>query len=336
MKCNASLALRFCYLKRRGVPLLPIRKNIMAASVSPVERIEANKELLESCRKMVRIAGGIPPQFSKVPFPKRSDSESPPRSPIAKWVHAPFTVPSRDDGLRLKHWQKEGVRYPFAKLGRKLEIVRYSEEEYRELIADINPSWSKEETDLLFQLCENFELRFIVIADRFAQHTEYKRSIEELKDRYFSIAKRLLESRGDVDNQLVKKPFNFNYEVRRKINLEKIFLRTAEHQTFERQILEEVKKSEQNIIKEEREQRNLMRLISRENKLDGEPETTHKGLLRSPKIPFRSNRETKMGGMLFAVTNVDGLNPESNKDKQRVSHVPVSYTHLTLPTTPYV
>lgn len=293
----------------------------MAASVPPAERIEASKELLESCRKLVRIAGGIPPQFSKVPYPRRSDSESPPRSPVARWVHVPFTVPSRSDGLQLKHWQRENAPYPFAKVGKKLEVVRYSEEEYKELVAEINPSWSKEETDLLFQLCEDFELRFIVIADRFAQHTEYKRSIEELKDRYFSIAKRLLESRGDVNNQLVKKPFNFNYEVRRKINLEKIFLRTAEHQTFERQILEEVKKSEQSIIKEEREQRNLLRLISKETKLDGEPEINHKGLLRSPKIPFRSNREPKMEGMQFPGVNLDAFNPEGNKDNQRVSGV---------------
>jgi len=30
-----------------------------------------------------------------------------------------------------------------------------------------NTDWSKEETDHLFDLCEQFSLRFIVIADRF-------------------------------------------------------------------------------------------------------------------------------------------------------------------------
>ena len=42
--------------------------------------------------------------------------------------------------------------------------------------------WSKEETDQLFDLCEQFDLRFIVIADRFNP----PRSIEELKSRYYS------------------------------------------------------------------------------------------------------------------------------------------------------
>lgn len=42
--------------------------------------------------------------------------------------------------------------------------------------------WTKEETDQLFDLCERFDLRFIVIADRFPS----SRTVEELKDRYYS------------------------------------------------------------------------------------------------------------------------------------------------------
>lgn len=42
--------------------------------------------------------------------------------------------------------------------------------------------WSKEETDQLFELCERFDLRFIVIADRFPT----ARSVEDLKSRYYS------------------------------------------------------------------------------------------------------------------------------------------------------
>lgn len=42
--------------------------------------------------------------------------------------------------------------------------------------------WSKEETDQLFDLCERFDLRFVVIADRFPS----SRTVEELKDRYYS------------------------------------------------------------------------------------------------------------------------------------------------------
>lgn len=42
--------------------------------------------------------------------------------------------------------------------------------------------WTKEETDKLFDLCEQFDLRFIVVADRFPT----SRTVEELKNRYYS------------------------------------------------------------------------------------------------------------------------------------------------------
>lgn len=42
--------------------------------------------------------------------------------------------------------------------------------------------WTKEETDQLFDLCQQFDLRFVVIADRFPS----SRTVEELKDRYYS------------------------------------------------------------------------------------------------------------------------------------------------------
>lgn len=42
--------------------------------------------------------------------------------------------------------------------------------------------WTKEETDQLFDLCERFDLRFVVIADKFPS----SRTVEELKNRYYS------------------------------------------------------------------------------------------------------------------------------------------------------
>lgn len=42
--------------------------------------------------------------------------------------------------------------------------------------------WTKEETNELFDLCGRFDLRFVVIADRFPS----SRTVEELKDRYYS------------------------------------------------------------------------------------------------------------------------------------------------------
>lgn len=43
-------------------------------------------------------------------------------------------------------------------------------------------NWSREETDQLFDMCERFDMRFIIIADRFSP----PRTVEELKQRYYS------------------------------------------------------------------------------------------------------------------------------------------------------
>jgi len=64
-----------------------------------------------------------------------------------------------------------------------------------------------------------------------------------------------------MEHVLVKKPFNFEMEVRRKNNLEKLFLRTKDQQDREKQLLTEMKKLEQKIKKEEKEEKNLRKLI---------------------------------------------------------------------------
>jgi hypothetical protein len=56
----------------------------------------------------------------------------------------------------------------------------------------------------------------------------HERTVDEIKDRYYSVAKAVLEVRGLLDHQIVKKPFNFEQEVKRKINNEKLFMRTKE------------------------------------------------------------------------------------------------------------
>lgn len=54
----------------------------------------------------------------------------------------------------------------------------------------MSETWSREETDRLFDLCQRFDLRFIVIQGRW-NYGEYvnavKRTTEDLKDRYYSV-----------------------------------------------------------------------------------------------------------------------------------------------------
>lgn len=62
--------------------------------------------------------------------------------------------------------------YPFAKFNKRIEVIKYSDEEYKKYLAlnlddPRKVKWSKPDTDLLFSLCEQFQLRFINITDRF-------------------------------------------------------------------------------------------------------------------------------------------------------------------------
>ena len=47
-------------------------------------------------------------------------------------------------------------------------MVSYTDDEYKKVIAPITSDWDKLETDVLFELCDRFSLRFIVVADRFS------------------------------------------------------------------------------------------------------------------------------------------------------------------------
>ena len=46
-------------------------------------------------------------------------------------------------------------------------MAKYTDEDYENVIKGINKEWTKEETDHLWALCEEYDLRFIVIADRY-------------------------------------------------------------------------------------------------------------------------------------------------------------------------
>lgn len=118
-------------------------------------------------------------------------------------------------------------------------MVRYSDKEYKEAIeySDLgNGDWSKRETDHLWRLLERYNLRFIVVADRFEELSDEEekkevkkrdlkakeksklkngikkyseRTVDEIKDRYYSVSKAILEHKNQKDHPIVKKPFNY-------------------------------------------------------------------------------------------------------------------------------
>ncbi|KAJ6343782.1 hypothetical protein OIU76_005516 [Salix suchowensis] len=103
--------------------------------------------------------------------------------------------------------------------------------------------WTKEETDQLFDLCERFDLRFVVIADRFTS----SRSVEELKDRYYNVSRAMLIARapspGDVSGHpLVKEPYNSSQETERKRALSMVLSQTKHQERKDTQVLAEAKR----------------------------------------------------------------------------------------------
>lgn len=67
----------------------------------------------------------------------------------------------------------------------QVSIPSYSESEYNQYLK--SEDWSQAETDHLMDLCQRFDLRFIVIHDRWDRAAFRDRSVEDLKERYYNI-----------------------------------------------------------------------------------------------------------------------------------------------------
>ena len=123
----------------------------------------------------------------------------------------------------------------------KVDIVpKYTDDEFKKHILNkTDPTWSKEETDYLWELCERFDLRFIVIDDQYLP--KYNRTIEDLKQRYYQVAQVLLKQRGVENHPILNFTYNANYDRKRKHELEKFLLRPPEYNDNEKKILEKIK-----------------------------------------------------------------------------------------------
>jgi DNA methyltransferase 1-associated protein 1 len=84
------------------------------------------------------------------------------------------------------------VDFTFAKFNKPVKVIDYTPEEYELYFRD--GSWTKEETDHLWELCHRFDLRFIVMADRWTLSTS--RTVDDMKERYYSVSKKVLAYGG--------------------------------------------------------------------------------------------------------------------------------------------
>lgn len=220
----------------------------------------------------------------------------------------PFANQARADGLVLNHWQREHEstrrpasepnqmevdvtkeegkeeapkkkeqEYAFAKYNIKARLPRrYTDEEYnRHLKSD---DWSREETDYLMNLVTEYDLRWVIIADRYdyQRHLDSEpdanaivpakqyRTMEQMKSRFYYIAATMLaiehppsemsEAEFALHEQMLK--YDPDRERDRKDLAALQLNRTADEVREEAMLLEELKRitsNEQNFITERRE-----------------------------------------------------------------------------------
>ncbi|EHY55909.1 swr complex subunit [Exophiala dermatitidis] len=234
------------------------------------------------------------------------------------WEERPFQHGARTDGLQLRHWKRSipgstarpasigntaastdvemtddskpasvtqelrfEEEFPSHKWDVKVQVASYTDEQYQSYFK--SDDWTKEETDYLIELCRDYDLRWVVIADRYdpeqipgatgslpngeaagnevAHQRKYPaRSMEALKQRYYTIAAKMLELQIPASNmtqaefQLWEKMRNFDArtESLRKAMAEKLFERTKDEADEERVLLEElhrITKHEDELIK---------------------------------------------------------------------------------------
>ncbi|KAJ5105468.1 hypothetical protein NUU61_002815 [Penicillium alfredii] len=227
---------------------------------------------------------------------------------VRPWRMSPFTNNARSDGLVLKHWQRkhESTRppapersqmevdenkeegkeeapkpleqeYTFAKYNIKARVPRrYTDEEYnRHLRSD---DWTREETDYLVDLVTEYDLRWVVIADRYDYQPRMEtepdanalvpakqyRTMEQMKARYYYVAATILafehppSEMSEAEFELHEKMLKFDADRERdRKELAALQLnRTADEVREEAMLLEELKRitsNEQNFISERRE-----------------------------------------------------------------------------------
>ena len=175
-------------------------------------------------RELIKLIGGVPSLIEK-------ENNNLNKNFRQKWVWSNFNNPARKDTLKLFHWQrKEDVNkdYEFAQCNKKIDIIDFSKEEYDELIKPNDIDWTYEETLYLWDLLKLYDLRFTIVQDRYDEKLYKDRTIEGLKDRYYSICRKILENRKMFDHPILKSGYNYEQELKRRNYLERTMNRTVD------------------------------------------------------------------------------------------------------------
>ncbi|UJR10597.1 hypothetical protein I4U23_014794 [Adineta vaga] len=180
---------------------------------------------------------------------------------VRPWQWTPFTNSARgsNDTFVLYHWQHKidsnepTPEYPFAKFNKHVDVPTYTDIEYEQYLQD--KDWTRTETDVLLDLCRQFELKFLLIHDRWNNILYPDRSVEDLKERYYTICTSLEYAR--TKRHTDKYNFDAAHERRRKEQLNKLLSRTKAEEEEELYLMNELKR-----IESERKERE--RIISQD------------------------------------------------------------------------
>lgn len=149
-----------------------------------------------------------------------------------QWRQTALQSSARSDNLKLFHWQRVDVEfpdYPFARFNKNAQMLPlYTDQEYNSYIKNLDPLWSRAATDYLFKLCKRFDLRWLVVADRYSRENlenEASHTVEDMKDRFYSIQRALCHCRDMID-QASEYEYDALHERRRKTQLNVAFTRT--------------------------------------------------------------------------------------------------------------
>lgn len=212
----------------------------------------------------------------------------------------PFINPARNDGLILRHWkrvtppavaanrvegedgseqaqaeEKKIEETPFARYNIKAQLPRrYTDEEYDKLLQ--SDDWSREETDYLMDTVQEFDLRWVVIADRY----DYRpgaagltgddkalvpagrhRTMEDMKARYYTIAYRMLELEHPL-SEMSAEEFD-TYEKMRKFDPER-------EKTRKELAMAQLNRSKDEVAEERLLLEELKRIVNNENNFNEE------------------------------------------------------------------
>ncbi|GAA6022548.1 hypothetical protein JCM11491_005596 [Sporobolomyces phaffii] len=275
--------------KRSGPPVPPVKR--------PDGITRELYALIGDNAPSLALAQPVKPKFKdRIKPSKQGKPDHTGRHAKVHWTLIGFTNPSRPadhgrDKLVLRHWVKDVAKdyrdgtpdAKFSKFNTTSQPFSYTDDEYDQwLKAD---QWSKPETDHLFDLAREYDLRFIVMADRWQLAPE--RSVDALKDRYYSICRTLAERRPDPsitsvttttsdvaaaaeDKERLDKQrhetvqsfaFDLAREVERKNYLRSLLARTPQQIAEEDFLYVESRRIEQNYHRVATERHELLRLL---------------------------------------------------------------------------